>query len=111
MTREWINAQEGEVVYGTYRPAGTVSAQSGERGIVYQGIFYTVKVGGDHKNDPTVYLTPISETAMIDICRIEESNRGDLENALALCLAQRHESLDGQALDLGMAVLLEVKKK
>ena len=110
MTREWITAQEGHVVYGTYC-LGTGVVTTGERGIVYKGTFYRVRVEGDYKNDPTVYLTPVLDREMRDIRRMESSSWGILEVALADCLACRPETLEGKVLDVGMRVPIHVIKK
>lgn len=90
MTRSYIDAQEGKIVYITHRFPITEQktkskdgfGESGVRGIVQGGKCYKITIGSDYQNEPAIYVELIDERLVVDIKSIPESEQGILEKKL-----------------------------
>ena len=97
MTRSWITAQEGNIVYITHRLSEKDPGQRGIRGMVYEGNCYDIKVLSDNQNDPTLCLELIDEDLMLDLKVIPEYEQGVLEKKIAeYCRAHTNENKGGK---------------
>lgn len=85
MTRSWITAQEGKMVYIKHRipePAYRERGERGVRGIVFKGDCHYVNVLLDYRNDPTIVLQQIDENLILDLNVIPKHELGVLEEKI-----------------------------